>query len=149
MLAHVETHVLARVETHVLARVEAHVLARVETHVLARVATHVLAHVETHVLACVVTHVHDYYLKTCVPNLQCTKIETVEQFSLAHSSLIRELAGDILNGELRLSQICCKILGTLSHYGTISNYKKKSGCFHKKQRAYSTHVFTQVKFGNL
>ena len=37
-------------------------------------------------------------------------IDAVEQFSLAHSSLIPELAGASLNGELRLSQICCEIL---------------------------------------
>ena len=39
-----------------------------------------------------------------------SNIDAMEQFSLAHSGLIQELAGASLNGELRLSQICCEIL---------------------------------------
>ena len=43
-------------------------LARVVVHMLARAVPHVLARVLLHVLARVIIHVHDYYLKTCLPD---------------------------------------------------------------------------------
>ena len=45
-----------------------------------------------------------YFLAVCNPNFEevCYQIE--------HSYIIPELAGASLNGELRLSQICCEIL---------------------------------------